>query len=141
MKPQAFEYGAVSLMLKLFGGLLLLPALLVMLVHPGYGLIGAIPGAAFLAVGWGLGAYRMWAWYGAVVTLLPISLAMTALVFWAGASGVIGLTTLTVPSVSLYVMWVLLSRGGRAHYRATSEAIARARANPASLAGRAYRRR
>ena len=45
------------------------------------------------------------------------------------------------PAYCANVVWVLVSKNGRARYRETGEAIASARSNPDSLAGRAYRGR
>ena len=131
---------AKSLVLVGTSGVLLLGGL-VTLATP-WGLVVLAPGIICLVVGIGLGRFRPWAWYGAIAILVPMNLVVGVagliVIGWSG--GVSVLTLIMVLSAS-YVLWVLLSRGGRQRYLQLAEAMAFADENPDTLTGRAFGKR
>lgn len=142
--PQARDFDAIALQLKFVGWLVTLLALPAILANPwGLGGLGSLGvGLGFLVVGYGLGWYKIWAWYAGVVLMLPLTTAVTlGALMMVGVGGIYILYLLLPPAFAAYVTWVLLSKGGRTRYRQTAEAIARAKANPDSIAGRLYRKR
>jgi len=139
--PQSSDFAVVSLMMKLFGGMFILPGLLVMFGSVGWGLIVAAPGTLLLVIGIGVGRYQPWAWYAAVVAMLPLSIVITlATLIAAGLTMNYIWMVVLWPLFCAYVAWILLSNSGRQRYFETGDAIARARENPDSMAGRRYRR-
>lgn len=91
-------------------------------------------------IGFGLGAYHRWAWYGAVVILLPMTIVVSLASMFAAALDPIYLFVVCLwPIFCGYVAWVLMSQGGRRRYFETYAATARAKQDPDSLAGRRFR--
>ena len=99
-------------------------------------------GSSLLAIAYGLNAFKMWAWYAAVVVMPPIAVifSIVSLVEWRFNTLWFLYTGFPVFFCG-YVGWVLFSKGGRTRYRAASDARRRAKANPDTVAGRIYRRR
>ena len=95
---------------------------------------------AMVIIGFGLGAYHRWAWYGAVVILLPMTIVVSLAALFAAALNPIYLFVVCLwPVFCAYVAWVLMSQGGRQRYFESCAATARAKQNPDSLAGRRFR--
>ena len=139
--PQEREFSNLSLQLKAIGGLITLIGLLATIAN-WYWTPMLVIGVAICVFGWGLGVYKPWAWFGAVLLLLPLSLLILVLTgFLFLNQGAIGIPLLTAPIYLWYVLWVLLSKRGRDRYREMGEARLRARDNPDSIAGRLYRKR
>jgi hypothetical protein len=141
--PQSREFQLLSIMMTGCGGLVTLVAIPLVLFSgsrlPGW--IMLLIGVSYLVTGFGFSGYHRWAWYFSVLLVLPasllISLAAVALMLRAVYQGRI--VSIFAPLMALfvfYVGWVLLSKGGRARYYETVEAIQRARNDPDSLAGR-----
>ena len=92
------------------------------------------------SIGFGLGAYHRWAWYWAVVILLPMTIVVSLASMFAAALDPIYLFVVCLwPMFCAYVAWVLMSKGGRRRYFETCAATARAKQDPDSLAGRRFR--
>ena len=122
--------------MKAFGGILLLPTLFLLLIWPLVGLVFLLVAVAFIAVGFGLDAFKPWAWTAAVLLAVPFSLL--------GALLAIALNVLTInhvvaevawaafvlPAAAAYIAWTLLSRSGRTRYRSVIEAKRRQAARP-----------
>lgn len=138
--PKIGDIHNLSVLLRVWGGLILLFGLLVTL-GTAWGLVGVGLGAACVVAGGGLARYRDWAWFFAVAFLVPVHLAISAVMLvFIGLSGIVTAVSVGIGISGLYVAWVLLSRGGRERYRRNREALEAAMADPRSALGRAMRR-
>ena len=139
--PQQRDYTVLALQLKIFGGLMILVGLLLTTAAWWLSAIAVI-GLGVMVAGFGLAAFRPWAWFVAVALLVPLAIGSLVLIVVATIYyGKIGISLFFAPAYAAYVLWVLCSRGGRQRYQEIREAIARAKDNPDSIAGRLYRKR
>ena len=137
------DFIQVAFQFKFFGGVFLLFGLLFVRV---WWLGGSLllVGLALVVTGYGIGAYRPWGWYAGALLVLPLLAVATilALLFAVTYGGIFPLVALiVVPIYCYYIGWTLLSRAGREGYAESTRAVAAAKANPDSIAGRLYRRR
>ncbi len=114
---------------------------------------GIVVAVLCFVIGRGMARFRPWAWWGGVAVLVPLygiiggfALVHSLAAYGTGRGGVvpgyIGLSVyvfmpLTV-LLAIWVLWVLLSKGGRRRYQRQYEILEAARANPDSILGRAY---
>jgi hypothetical protein len=141
--PQSREVQLLSIMMTGCGGLVALFALPAVFFSGSRvpGTIMLLMGLSYLVTGFGFSRYHRWAWYVAVVVVLPASLLISLAAVVLTLSAVLQSTIVSTfaPLTVLFVLyagWVLLSKGGRTRYYETVEAIQRARHDPNSLAGR-----
>ncbi len=138
------DFVQLAFQFKFFGGIALLFGLL--LVRADWRIGGGLllGGAAMVVTGYGIGAYKTWGWYAGAVLVVPMLVLATilGLLFGVVYGHIFGLIALVVsPLYCYYIAWVLFSKAGRQRYEESVRAIASARANPDSVAGRLYRKR
>jgi hypothetical protein len=139
----AFQFKFVGGILILFGLLLLRP-FTVFGTNIWLGGFLVITGAAFLVTGFGIGSYRSWGWFAGAVLVVPLLVvaSILALLFAIFYGGVFAIVALVItPLYCYYIGWTLFSRAGRQRYQESVAAMASARDNPDSAAGRLYRRK
>ncbi|HET6883065.1 MAG TPA: hypothetical protein VFI31_23050 [Pirellulales bacterium] len=150
LAPQARDFDALALILKVVGVYTTFCSLLFLLAgapyaglsHYPYGWAALAMGFFFVAAGYGLAAYQTWAWYAAALVMPVFVVGFSILSVIEMATNMFWFYFLPFPAVfTIYVLWVLFSKGGRARYRFAGEARRRAKSNPDSVAGRLYRRR
>ena len=158
MAIQTREYANLSLQLKIFAWMLYFFAMLFLVfgatnARLGIFFIGTgivLAGSVLHLVGWGLGSYKPWAWYAAVIVLVPLSLLLAIMMFLYGrflfvqastwVHAVLGVSMLSAGLIYFpYVLWILLSRGGKKRYQDTCDAMKRIKERPDSPASRFYR--
>ena len=134
--PHAKDFTNLAMQFKFVGGAITLLGLLALCASWWFVTI-VVSGVALIGLGYGMSAYKPWAWVVAVAILVPLSVLLVVATVAAMLSvGVRGLGVFMAPAYMWYVLWVLCSRNGRQRYRDTREAILRARANPDSIAGK-----
>jgi hypothetical protein len=128
---QSSDFGTVGLMMQLIGGLILLIALPLCLIHWALAAVVGSIGLCFFVPGRAIYTYRMWGWYAAVLVAMPLSLlgVLVAMVFMR-LSMVHLLELMTLPVLIGWVGWVLLSNSGRDRYRVLCEAAALRKSRP-----------
>ncbi|HWB13892.1 MAG TPA: hypothetical protein VG826_31990 [Pirellulales bacterium] len=142
LTPHARDFDVLAIILKFVGGCTTLTALLFLLAGGQIAAIALAAGILLVATGYGLAAYKTWAWYSAVAIMPVLVVVFSIASLVEAATNRFWFYFVGFPfAFSFYVAWVLFSKGGRARYRAAGEAIANAKANPDSVAGQLYRRR
>lgn len=142
LQPHARDFDVLAIILKFVGGCLLLVALLILLAGARIAAIGVGIGVLFVATGYGIAAYKTWAWYSAAVIMPILVVVFSITSFLEVATSKVWFYFEAFPvAFTGYVAWVLFSKGGRARYRVAGEAILKAKANPDSVAGQLYQRR
>lgn len=134
------DYINLSMFLKFWGGLIAVIGILVTMLTL-WGITVIVAGVGTIVVGIGLGKYRPWAWWGAVIILIPYNIIGCAVAtiltgFEMRISVGAGLTLISL----FYVSWVLLSKGGRKRYRQLAVASKQIDQKPNSIAAR-FRRK
>jgi hypothetical protein len=123
---KATDFLHVAMAMKACGFLLLLPGLLFLFAVPLIGLaLLALP-VAFIVIGFGLDAFKPWAWMAAVLLVVPLAVltacgAFAMIIRSEGVSS-LSLTAFAPPVIAGYIAWTLLSHSGRQRYRSVIEA-------------------
>lgn len=139
--PHARDFDSLALVLKIVGGAAILVAPVLLVGRVWQGIVVLAVGSSLLAIAYGLNAFKMWAWYAAVIVMPPIAIIFSIISLFEWRFNTFWFLYTGFPVFFCgYVGWVLFSKGGRTRNRAASDARRRAKANPESIAGRMYRR-
>ena len=140
--PAVDDILLLAMLLKFFGALFVVFAAICLVHGQPWFAVAAVLGAVFFGVGRGLARFRPWAWYGAVLILVPGTAAMGALLALDSEVGfVFCYQAYVFWGFSSFVLWTLLSKGGRKRYRELVRIMAYARKHPKTAVGRAFGRR
>jgi uncharacterized membrane protein YdjX (TVP38/TMEM64 family) len=143
-RAQAMAFIQLAFQFKFLGVILLLFGLLWTGWVLWLGIVLAAGGVAFLLSGYAIGSYKSWGWYAGVALVIPLLVMATvlALLFALAYGGIFAIAALLMtPLYCYYIVWTLFSRSGRQRYDESVRAMAAAKANPESIAGRLYRKR
>lgn len=143
-RAQALAFIQLAFQFKLLAVAMLLIGLLMLSQILWLGIVLCACGVIFFVTGYGISSYKAWGWYAAVILVVPL-LAVTSVLgllfgFFYGSIFAI-LSLIFVPLYCYYIGWTLFSRSGRQRFDETVQAVATAKANPDSVAGRLYGRK